>query len=280
MFIKDENGLVFIKSNNIKVFPCGRRRSAPVDADGKTNTVSDRYYIPFDPEARLNTEANNRKHSSLNGFKQNYLSYWDTSGELSFVLAGYVFTISSPYKGANAVNDFGKALEETLNIAEAEHIYANIRLANIDIFSSIENKTNLPSASTEILCGQGFQSNNQNPLEYLDLFFNPSSEPTQLDTIVADPNNYYFYGLSFSSVPTDSNNCVSLQLIDKKDNTWVIHEAARLPKIDHGDIEDSVKVTTLIAEAIYQNNRPVATLELAENTNTGHYQLKFSTKNI
>ena len=62
----------FVKSLNVQAFPCGRRRS-------DSNQV-----IPFDPEARLNTEANNRKHSGINGYTQTFLkSDWNTGTESS-----------------------------------------------------------------------------------------------------------------------------------------------------------------------------------------------------
>ena len=79
MFVRssDNANLIFIKSRYIKAFPCSRRRSnLTIDTDGNENSVLDKYYIPFDPEARLNTEANNRKHSALNGYKQDYLREW------------------------------------------------------------------------------------------------------------------------------------------------------------------------------------------------------------
>ena len=90
MFIEkryeNDNILAFIKSKNIQVFPCGRRRSTDIAGTGTR--------LPFDPEARLNTEANNRKHSSLNGFTQTYLKEWDTTGKrLSLSIAGYLFDI-------------------------------------------------------------------------------------------------------------------------------------------------------------------------------------------
>ena len=60
MFIethKTENDidLTFIKSTCIQAYPCGRRRIP----DQTAETAG--FRIPFDPEARLNTEANNRK---------------------------------------------------------------------------------------------------------------------------------------------------------------------------------------------------------------------------
>ena len=115
MFVKNnDNRLVFIKSKNVNVFPCGRRRSNLIDADGSTLTVNDRYYIPFDPEARLNTEANNRKHSGLNGFRQSYIydwSYTASSGVLSLVIEGYLFNIILDYE-YRTDDIFGSELEK------------------------------------------------------------------------------------------------------------------------------------------------------------------------
>jgi hypothetical protein len=112
--------LTFVKSVNIQAFPCGRRRSTIINV-----TTEDR--IPFDPEARLNTEANNRKHSGLNGFTQTYLNTWDTGkGILSIALAGYLFNITLPVNSGNFwdVDTFGDSIAD-LTGATTE-IYANI----------------------------------------------------------------------------------------------------------------------------------------------------------
>ncbi len=241
MFIKDvinNNGLVFIKSNNIKAFPCGRRR-AIVDSDNNNNTVSDKYYIPFDPEARLNTEANNRKHSGLNGFKQSYLM--DTSfiaggkSSISMVIAGYLFNIEidSSTSTIDSVADFGTAIAAALELEhnEPSSIFANIKLANMKFF---DGATDVPAATTEILRDQ---TTNEAPLVCLDILYDPNEDKE-------DPDNYYFYGLSFSKDNLENkepnNSWVSLQLLDYKNGTWVSHEASNLPKIEHGDEKDSV----------------------------------------
>ena len=89
--------LTFIKSSNIQAYPCGRRRAVE-DRDLNDNDIveaDEHIRIPFDPEARLNTEANNRKHSSLNGYTQTYLKEWDEKKKLLTVaLAGYLFNIT------------------------------------------------------------------------------------------------------------------------------------------------------------------------------------------
>ena len=148
---------VFVKSSSIQAFPCGRRRSTEISTAGSTST-SDKYRIPFDPEARLNTEANNLKHSGLNGFTQTYVksynkSYIDGDNEFKdgvflFSLAGYLFSIKLTGDYYDSPNNFGgsiisciaRALYDsansnqdidtfTANFAEDNSkIYANIRI--------------------------------------------------------------------------------------------------------------------------------------------------------
>jgi hypothetical protein len=62
--------LGFLNSMDINVFPCSRRNSSIIEAhlEGQSH-----YYFPYDPEARLTTEANKLKESSLNGFTQTYI---------------------------------------------------------------------------------------------------------------------------------------------------------------------------------------------------------------
>lgn len=234
MFIKDtidNNNLVFIKSKYIKAFPCGRRRSELVDSDNNKDTVSDRYYIPFDPEARLNTEANNRKHSGLNGYKQSYLSYWNDNGDISLVLGGYLFDIASDY---STVNDFGAAIAKAnmLNISNGG-IFVNVKLAKVSFFQGTKD---VPQANTEILRDQ---STHADPLPCLDLLY--GTDKTSIDS-------YYFSGLSFSSSnlaaeDTDgTEGWISLPLLDGDNGAWKIHEASRLPVIEHGDERDSIKI--------------------------------------
>ena len=233
MFIKDtinNNNLVFIKSKYIKAFPCGRRRSELIDpADD-----SDKYYIPFDPEARLNTEANNRKHSGLNGYKQSYLNYWKANGDISIVLAGYLFNIASNYFN---VADFGTAITKAnlLNITGGD-IFVNIKLAEIAFFAGTKD---VPSASTAILRDQSLSVD---PRECLDLLY--GTNKTSLDS-------YYFSGLSFSSEDLEAwdrkynesrDGWVSLHLLTHNGEKWVIYEPCRLPNIDHGTEKNSVEI--------------------------------------
>jgi hypothetical protein len=271
MFVKNsDNGLVFIKSSNIKVFPCGRRRSNLIDRDGSQTTVSDRYYIPFDPEARLNTEANNRKHSGLNGFKSSYLRSWEGNGTISLVLDGYLFTIESML----TPEAFGSELETYLE--GATEVYANIKLANVKFFDGADG---IGVAATEVLRDQVL---NDSPATCLDF-------PINLDVDTSKSDSYYFSGLSFSRAATSGSNLEhSLRLLVKDAKSgWQIDNTARLPKIEHGNTKDSVKVGAihatddiktdgeLDAVSIKLGNNYAPTMDI-KPTETGTWQLQFA----
>ena len=68
--------LCFVKSLDISVYPCGRRNSTIIEQN--PNTRLDDYYYPFDPEARLNTEYNNRHITGINGFTHTFIKNWRT----------------------------------------------------------------------------------------------------------------------------------------------------------------------------------------------------------
>lgn len=274
MFVKPntDTELIFIKSKYINVFPCGRRRSELVDADNNNNTVSDQYYIPFDPEARLNTEANNRKHSGLNGFTQSFLNKcWEDGKNLyiSLVLNGYLFDITAPYtalaaqlegttvlsKGkdpfsyvkddpVNALGDalveiFVKAAENSNNantatkVNEATALYANIKLADVSFFSG-SSLVDLGTHSTEIL--RDHSTENDSPAVCLDMLISGKDK--------RKGDSYYFSGLSFSH----QDGCIidrdilSFSLLVKENNKWKINEQFRLPKLGHGKTVDSVEI--------------------------------------
>lgn len=299
MFIKTHKDntimLTFLQSDKINAYPCGRRRSSPVDKDGDTsNTTDDIYYIPFDPEARLNTEANNRKHSSLNGFTQTYIKDWNGRNKLlTLSLAGYLFNITLPestltINGVNETldfseqNNFGRAIiaclveqlttlksnaeqkndienvtsltAEKTAVEQATRLYANILLEDVHLFSGFKDYY------TRVLRNQS----DGEPKTSLDLLKASGS--------VSNPDDYYFSGLSFSTIPltsivdgaaseitrdslprtyTRSNGqssinvnqqIVSLCILEKEGSSWIIHQPALLPKIDHGTTEDSIVV--------------------------------------
>lgn len=236
--------LTFIKSVNIQAFPCGRRSS--VGSYDKNNNgeiaADEKFYFPFDPEARLNTEANNRKHSSLNGFTQIYLKDWNKGDDnlLTMSLAGYLFTIALTGKqGESDFNfsqpkDFGEevisclvrraesiktsavasgnttiadVMEESKEAIEsANRIYANILLEDVHLFSSTANEY-----FTSVLRDQYDTTNadidaeKATPDPLLDLLNRATADGQNNLDARKDPHNYYFSGLSFSTTPLTGN---------------------------------------------------------------------------
>ena len=267
--------LNFVKSLNVQAYPCGRRR-AFVELEAGTD---DGYYIPFDPEARLNTEANNRRHSSLNGFDQTYLTWDDENKKLTLALSGYLFNIK--VDGANATTSFpaifGNSIETTDTNASA--IYANILTEETPLFSSNFNDATM--YYTEVLRDQTDEPYGNTSIDCL------SSTADSSDA--GNPNKYYFAGLSFSTQPltpltsrekaktrnikkvvanvdlqgTLVNQWVtSLRILEKVNGVWQIHQPALLPKVEHGDTESSVKVDTMLAKNIQLVSTDTSTGEI------------------
>lgn len=304
MFIETHNSeanggiaLTFIKSLNVQAYPCGRRR-ANVDPDKNPETVTDRYFIPFDPEARLNTEANNRRHSSLNGFDQTYIGNWDNNS-VSLALAGYLFNISNielvidneTITDVATVFGMGIAPDATNGTC----IYANIRIEETPLFETAFNTIYY----TEILRDQ---TPSPRANTNIDCMRSPSSTDTDEERDIEDVNNYYFSGLSFSTIPLASNSpeetrcikphitpegvkqrLVSLKILEKIGDSWQLNQEALLPDIKHGDIEDSIKVGTIFADDIKIKNTSdtgddyisVPSLRVVKQGSGNTYQLQF-----
>lgn len=315
MFIKvHENNnpvLAFVRSSAVRAFPCGRRRSTLVPGNG--NGEKGGYYIPFDPEAKLNTEANNRKHSGANGFTQTYLQWVKTkdtelyNDTMQIVMAGYTFDIDVSALGAGKTtpSEFAESLISKVgNTSRPEAIYANILIEETALFSDSGNNLNY---STNILrCQSGDDSVQLS--DGLDLLLE--------NTYATDSVNYYFSGLSFSVEPesddventrsiriikkTDDHNqqtWVSLRILEKVNDTWQIHQPALLPNIEHGEEENSIKTGSITATNIAaagkissssistgelrlssDNNNDkyrVPALDVVEDPGTGEWQLKF-----
>lgn len=256
-----ENGkpLAFLQSSLVQAYPCGSRRSTLID---------NQYYIPFDPEAKLNTETTNRKQSSLNGFTQTFLKEWESErlGELSLVIAGYFFKINLSRSASGYVtpNEFAADLLEALSQSSSEtvqSIYANIRIKETKLFSDF---TSFDTYYTNILVGQTDSSDNSGSIDILR-----SAQPDEITVNSEDPNNYYFSGISFSTDPLatpnvlSSDSCITEELIsegrviqqvvsfeilkkikNEANDTWEwqINQRALLPKIEHGELENSVKI--------------------------------------
>jgi hypothetical protein len=245
--IDTDNKLAFLESPNVKVFPSGRRKSELI-GDGTKR------YIPIDPEARLNTESNHRKHSGLNGYKQSYILGW-TNESISLVVAGYLFNIklstafmpNAENGNKNSYQLLGEHLaanlkDSTGNVVVVDKIYANILTTDVTFFTSIDGSGNTDSqVSTEILRDQSFSAD---PRTCLDL----KKDPTKASPMATD---FYFSGLSFSADPLEdikadlsaNQHSVSLQILTKGvDNNWHIYEPSRLPEINHGDTPNSVRI--------------------------------------
>lgn len=282
--------LAFVKSVNVRVFPCGRRRGTPV-----TNSITkENSSIPFDPEARLNTEANNRKASSLNGYTQTFVKSWgdERTPKLALTLAGYSFEIdlpTSPLDGNvvkyHEVETFCTKLLDFLEEPAATTIYANVLLEEIPLYEGFT------SYSTYVLRNQS-DTSFANP--YLDLLQDDSAVPDNSDEYT---DKYYFSGLSFSTGPitakeltrsevsTESSEQdgktrpqlkVSLRILEKKDGAWQIHQPALLPNIEHGETTESIKVSGVLnAGTVKQNGISVAIVEPVKQNN-GKYVLTFS----
>jgi hypothetical protein len=259
----------FVKSENIQVYPCGRRRYVQEDDVN----------IPFDPEARLNTEANNRRLAGTNGYTQTYVGDNWSSDSLMISLAGYQFSIGA------TLSDFIDDLNNHIDITneDVKNIYANIRIQDILLFSGSEK---IKDYYTGILRDQ---TGGKLPETYLD--------------IPDDNSGFYFSGLSFSTAPlaetveyqddeatqehydyksldnymysplnsgswvgrtcyvinskgqrTLYQQVISLCILEKvKDETsgswtWRVFQPSLLPQIVHGETEGSIKVTGISVE--------------------------------
>lgn len=290
--------LAFLKSLNVQAFPCGRRRSEQVDG------AEDKYYIPYDPEARLNTENNNRRHSSLNGFTQSYIKSW-TASEISMVIGGYLFKIKPQYANQESLgyvdtfDAFGKTLiNATKEDGESvESIYANIRIESIPLYSGFT------TYYTEILRDQTAA---EQPSASIDVLLSDiKNNQTSTDMLRNTPEEcFYFAGLSFSTIPLASDaspdgpvweeftskedgslyqKIISLRVLDLVGGVWKLHQPALLPKVAHGPVEDSVQVGTAYANQFLRRDKvgeeirdtTVPSMRLAK-TATGTYRMEFS----
>lgn len=287
-----EVALTFANSLKVQAFPCGRRRSSFINTDPEKATVG--YYIPFDPESRLNTEANNRKQSSLNGFTQTYLNDWSwskNSGQLSIVLAGYLFNVALESDCQSPAN-FGTKLAGLLEDESANHIYANIIAERVRLFQGDPK-----DYYSEILTSQSATSE-----PVLDLLIT-NKDATNVDS-------YYFSGLSFSNKPlatlsrsdydaqlgtefkthdeiviykqedaetTVQQKIVSLCILDfdSTGSVWTIHNPAKLPQIKHGNSDNSVVIQELYADELNihnDDNTAIANVDVlqAKSATVGH----------
>lgn len=290
--------LTFPQSTKVRVYPCGRRRSNLIDTDGSSDTVNDRYYIPFDPEARLNTEFNNRRYSSTNGFTQSHINNNTNENDLSFTIDGYNFIIDlreylKPNELVDTIDAFGAEIITSLKSKYAE---GSTDVATIDSSSKIYANIKLEDTPLYVSTGDTLEYNtwilrNQSVSAVTDQNINASSTLDMFSGLSCDnlSEAYYFSGLSFSIYPitedvsgvnlpirgenfipatenqSRSQHEFSLCILEKIDGIWKLCEAAKLPRIEHGTSDDSIELGHLNAKSLKYNNNPVALYELIEH---------------
>lgn len=204
-----EDDRLFIPSTDIDVFPCSRRGQSSIE-DGLAGH--------YDPEARLNTERTNRLHTAINGFKDSFIvnDNFTPGDTLVFVLAGYRVEV----KNFNPI-----AIAETLKATTT--LYAHLRLRT-DVSLDIEGYF------TAILGRQSTSAKNKN---YLDVKY---------EDTVNKLSNDFFTGISFTkdkieSTPDAAIVPYNLPLFSYNKNEWQPVQASLLPKIAHGDTDNSIK---------------------------------------
>ena len=226
--VNDNPDRVFLKSDAINIFPCSRR--GQYDTSGVP--------VPFDPEARLNTERTNRLHTALNGFKNSFIISYDNQ-QLKFVLAGYYIEI----KYFNPADIAGNLSGNTTEIYAHLSLHTGITLNTTDYTTEILYKQ-LPSGVIE--------SN------YLD---------------VPNEGTNFFMGISFTAdgAATDSLSDATLiphnlKLFTKSDDTWQLEQTSLLPKIDHDATEDSVVLDKLHVRENLQVDEDLTVANLTTNS--------------
>ena len=255
--------LAFLKSLDVHVYPSGRRNSDLIsNKDGSTRL--DDYYIPFDPEARLNTEYNNRRVSGLNGYTQTFLQTWEEGKENScvrLILGGYSFELYN----CSTPNEFGNTLlnhfEMNLNNPELTKIYANIRIEKVPLYSDfgtleqdyctwiLRNQTNSSDAEPcidKLITGRTTTKSE-------DYFFSGLSFSTApLAASASEAESKYAYSAEKIVIPEGykEQEVVSLCILSRANvnSSWEVYQPALLPDIRHGKNKDEVEVTKIKAE--------------------------------
>jgi hypothetical protein len=215
-FLVSRNGdRVFLPSRNINIFPCSRRGQFDTNDSAKF----------YDPEARLNTERTNRISTAINGFTDSFVANENfiDNDTLVFVLAGYRVEIN---------NFVPSDIAAALGISDGK-IYAHL-----SVHEGIS--LNTEGYSTEILYRQSTETTQKN---YLDVTY--TNKDT--DGNITDKEDF-FVGISFTKEPIeDTLGTVTLPgydlaLFENSSSIWKLVQASLLPRITHGETEDSVKI--------------------------------------
>lgn len=261
----NDKDYAFMRSASVNAFPCSARRSFSQSAG------ADEIIIPFDPEARLNTEANNRRHTSLNGFSTSYIkdfidnSALDTDSHLVFVINGYYFDISL-LEGYKTIAEFGTAIAGQINATTK--IFANISLSETTL---IQGNANTEEYSTDILCS--IPAGYHGSTAYLDIYSGSGSQ--------SDKGNYYFSGLAFSKESLEETSAVtksySLCILEKVGGVWQLCNKSKLPNIRAGEEDGEVIMDTLVVDQVLINKtakKPAISLDV--KTVAGRPRLYFT----
>lgn len=206
-----ENNRVFLPSTSINIFPCSRR--------GQYSDKGSAEY--YDPEARLNTERTNRIGTAINGFTDSFIvnREFNDNDTLVFVLAGYRI---------EAKNFIPSDIATALDITSGK-IYAHLSLHE-------GVSLNVEGYHTEILYRQSTEVTQKN---YLDVTYTNSGHTGD-----------FFVGISFTKEPVVdtlgfSNTVLpahELELFEKAGSSWELVQTSLLPKIEHGQTADSIKI--------------------------------------
>ncbi len=281
--LEDENYkytlLSFLSSKDINVYPCGRRNSTIIDG-GDPLTNMDNFYYPFDAEARLNTEYNNRSTAGLNGYAQTFVKSFDDQHGLHIVIGGYSFRIEflTPKNLASFAKSFTDQTlltpdnKETLSNSKAEEIFANIRIEKTWLYSDgseegldyftwvLRNQTADPAADAPCLDRIKDPTKKPNVDGYFFSGLSFSSAPlfdvtphkTVLDEYLPATQDSAFYIKEYqeSGINIGSDQIViCLHLFTKNESgQWEIYKNSLLPDVRHGNLDGQAVVGHLLVE--------------------------------
>lgn len=198
----------YFKSKDVKVFPSSFRGAY------KSGTSTLDPEITFDPEARLNTEANFILPRTELGKKSYIVEYNETQKKISFILGGYYFELLN-------VNDY---------LDEIKNKYIGLKLRTI----TLQDPTKLDSQ---------FRYDGYRETQLLDSW--ESSSDDILDLL--SDGLYCFTGLKVLSSELSSEGSDAKLKLFLEDKT--LNQEALLPVIEHGTALNTIKLGTgLVAD--------------------------------
>lgn len=198
----------YFKSKDIKVFPSSFRGTY------KSGTSTLDPEIAFDPESRLNTEANFILPRTELGKKSYIIEYNETQKKISFILGGYYFELLN-------VSDY---------LDEIKNKYIGLKLRTI----TLQDPTKPDSQ---------FHYDGYRETQLLDSWEDSSDDI--LDLLSDD--SYCFTGLKVLSSELSSEGSDAKLKLFLEDKT--LNQEALLPVIEHGTAPNTIKLGTgLVAD--------------------------------